>query len=118
ADHQDLHYELDHVIDAVYGGGCRMMLIFRSRPATPAGRALQPLSHRSWKLHCGTSWSRTYPISRLRSADMVHTEASRELARGISDRHRGKKKASWWGAFLDDRQGRPTPTDAYFTPTK
>ena len=43
ADHQDLHYELDHVIDAVYGGGCRMMLIFRSRPATPAGRALQPL---------------------------------------------------------------------------
>jgi hypothetical protein len=43
ADHADLHYELDHLIDAVYGGGCRMMLIFRSRPATPAGRALQPL---------------------------------------------------------------------------
>ena len=41
ADHQDLLYELDHVIDAVYGGGGRMMLIFRSRPATPAGRALQ-----------------------------------------------------------------------------
>ena len=43
ADEPDLGYELDHVIDAVYGGGCRMMLIFRSRPATPAGRALQPL---------------------------------------------------------------------------
>jgi hypothetical protein len=43
ADHPDLHYELDHLLDAVYGGGCRMMLIFRSRPATPAGRALQPL---------------------------------------------------------------------------
>jgi hypothetical protein len=43
ADRPDLHYELDHVIDAVYGGGCRMMLIFRSRPTTPAGRALQPL---------------------------------------------------------------------------
>lgn len=41
--HPDLHYELDHVIDAVYGGGCRIMLIFRSRPATSAGRALQPL---------------------------------------------------------------------------
>ena len=41
ADHPDLHYELDHVIDAVYGSGCRVMLIFRSRPATPAGRALQ-----------------------------------------------------------------------------
>jgi hypothetical protein len=37
------HYELDHVIDAVYGGGCRMMPIFRSRPATPTERALQPL---------------------------------------------------------------------------
>jgi hypothetical protein len=43
ANHPDLHYELDHLLDAVYGGGCRMMLIFRSRPATPAGRALQPL---------------------------------------------------------------------------
>ena len=42
-DHPDLHYELDHVIDAVYGGGTRLMLIFRSRPATSAGRALQPL---------------------------------------------------------------------------
>ena len=42
-EHPDLHYELDHVIDAVHGGGCRIMLIFRSRPATSAGRALQPL---------------------------------------------------------------------------
>jgi hypothetical protein len=42
-DHPDLHYELDHLVDAVYGGSCRMMLIFRSSPATAAGRVLQPL---------------------------------------------------------------------------
>ena len=42
-DHPDLHYELDHLIDAVYGGSCRMMLIFRSSPAAPTGRVLQPL---------------------------------------------------------------------------
>jgi hypothetical protein len=41
--HPDLHYELDHLIDVVYGSGCRMMLIFRSRAKTPAGRALQSL---------------------------------------------------------------------------
>jgi hypothetical protein len=42
-DHPDLRYEVDHVIDAVYGAGCRIMLIFRGRPATSAGRALQQL---------------------------------------------------------------------------
>ena len=42
-EHPELDYELDHLFDAVYGGGCRIMLIFRSRPGTPAGRALQPL---------------------------------------------------------------------------
>jgi hypothetical protein len=42
-DHPDLYYELDHLIDAVYGGSCRMMLIFRSRPSTDPGRVLQPL---------------------------------------------------------------------------
>jgi hypothetical protein len=42
-EHPDLDYELDHLIDAVYGGGCRIMLIIRSRPATSAGQALQPL---------------------------------------------------------------------------
>jgi hypothetical protein len=41
-EHPDLHYEIDHLIDAVHGGGCRMMLIFRSRPETPVGRALHP----------------------------------------------------------------------------
>jgi hypothetical protein len=41
--HPDLQYELDHVIDAVYGGGCRMILILRSSPSTPAGRTLQPV---------------------------------------------------------------------------
>jgi hypothetical protein len=42
-DHPDLRYELDHLIDAVHGGGCRMMLIFRSRPVAETGRVLQPL---------------------------------------------------------------------------
>ena len=37
--HPDLHYELDHLIDAVHGGGSRLALIFRTRPATAAGRA-------------------------------------------------------------------------------
>jgi hypothetical protein len=41
-EHPDLHYELDHLIDAIYGGGCRISLIFRSRPETPAGRAVHP----------------------------------------------------------------------------
>ncbi len=41
-EHPDLHYELDHLIDAVHGGGCRIMLIFRSRPETPAGSARIP----------------------------------------------------------------------------
>ena len=41
-EHPDLHYELDHLIDAVHGGGCRVMVIFRSRPETPVGRALHP----------------------------------------------------------------------------
>ena len=43
AQHPDLHHELDYLIDAVYGGGCRLMLVFRSRPATAAGKTLQPL---------------------------------------------------------------------------
>ena len=42
-DHPDLNYELDYLIDAVYGGSCRMMLIFRSHPATAPGQVLQPL---------------------------------------------------------------------------
>ena len=41
--HPDLHYELDHLIDAVHGGGSRLALIFRTRPATAAGRAAQPM---------------------------------------------------------------------------
>jgi hypothetical protein len=42
-EHPDLHYELDHLIDGIYGGGCRLMLIFRSRPRTAPGETLQPL---------------------------------------------------------------------------
>jgi hypothetical protein len=42
-EHPDLHYELDHLINAVYGGGCRIMLIFRSRSKGATGRALYPL---------------------------------------------------------------------------
>src|SRR6267142_4578973 len=42
AEHPDLHYELDYLIDAIFGGGSRIMLIFRSRPETSVGRALSP----------------------------------------------------------------------------
>jgi hypothetical protein len=35
-----MHYELDHVIDAL-SVGSRLMMIFRSRPETPTGRGLQ-----------------------------------------------------------------------------
>lgn len=42
-EHPDLNYELDHLIDAIYGGGCRLMLICRSRPKTAPGRILQPV---------------------------------------------------------------------------
>jgi hypothetical protein len=38
----DLHYELDHIIDAVHGGGCRVTLIFRARPTADTGRAVLP----------------------------------------------------------------------------
>jgi hypothetical protein len=41
ADQPDLSYELDHLIDGVFGGGCRLMLVFRTRPTTLAGRAIQ-----------------------------------------------------------------------------
>ena len=40
--HPEINYELDHVIDAIYGGGGRMMLIYRTRPHSDVGRALQP----------------------------------------------------------------------------
>jgi hypothetical protein len=43
SEHPDLHHELDHLVDPVYGGGCRLMLIFRSRPTTPVGQAVRPL---------------------------------------------------------------------------
>lgn len=42
-EHPDLDFELDHLVDGVYGGGCRIMLIVRSRPATSVGHAAQPL---------------------------------------------------------------------------
>ena len=40
--HPEFKYELDHLIDAIYGGGCRMTLIYRSRPHSDVGQALQP----------------------------------------------------------------------------
>ena len=43
AQHPDLPYELDHIIDAVTGGGSRLTLVFRSRPETTAVRSLEPL---------------------------------------------------------------------------
>jgi hypothetical protein len=43
AQHPDLSYELDHLIDAVHGGGSRLTLAFRSRPETTTGQSLEPL---------------------------------------------------------------------------
>ncbi len=43
AQHPDLPYELDHLIDAVTGGGSRLTLAFRSRPETTAERSFEPL---------------------------------------------------------------------------
>lgn len=40
--HPEIHYELDHLIDGIYGGGCRLTLVFRSRPHTDVGRAVHP----------------------------------------------------------------------------
>jgi hypothetical protein len=42
ADDPDLAYELDHMIDAIFGGGCRITLAFRSRPVSQVGWAAQP----------------------------------------------------------------------------
>jgi hypothetical protein len=42
ADDPDLAYELDHMIDAIFGGGCRITLAFRTRPVSQVGRAAQP----------------------------------------------------------------------------
>ena len=40
---RDLHYEFDHIIDAVSSGGSRLSLIFRSKPTSVAGRGLSSL---------------------------------------------------------------------------
>ncbi len=39
---RDIHFELDHVIDGIFGGGSRVMLIFRSRPKTQVGKGAHP----------------------------------------------------------------------------
>jgi hypothetical protein len=38
----NIHFDLDHVIESVFGGACRIMLIFRSRPGTQVEKAAQP----------------------------------------------------------------------------
>jgi Polyketide cyclase / dehydrase and lipid transport len=35
-----MRYELDHLVDAVFGAGSRLMLVFRTRTSTSTGRAL------------------------------------------------------------------------------
>ena len=42
SNHPILHYELDYLIDGIYGGGCRMSLIFRSRPRTQVEHVAHP----------------------------------------------------------------------------
>lgn len=41
-EHPELGHELDHLVDGVFGGGCRIMLIVRIQPATSVGHAAQP----------------------------------------------------------------------------
>jgi hypothetical protein len=43
AETRGMHWERDHLIDAVAGGGSRVMLIFRTRPEDGVGRTLQPI---------------------------------------------------------------------------
>ncbi|CAA2141660.1 hypothetical protein HYPP_02681 [Hyphomicrobium sp. ghe19] len=38
----DIDFDLDHVIDGIFGGGSRIMLIFRARPQTQVGKAALP----------------------------------------------------------------------------
>jgi hypothetical protein len=40
AEDRGMRYELDHMVDAVFGAGSRLMLAFRTRPNTAAGRVL------------------------------------------------------------------------------
>ncbi|WP_088342785.1 MULTISPECIES: SRPBCC family protein [Rhodomicrobium] len=39
---QDIHYELDHLMDRVFGADSRILLIFRSYPRSSVGRAVHP----------------------------------------------------------------------------
>lgn len=38
----DIHFDLDYVIESVFGGACRIILIFRSRPETQVEKAALP----------------------------------------------------------------------------
>jgi hypothetical protein len=38
----DIHFELDYVIDGIFGGGSRLLLTFTSRPKTQTGKAAHP----------------------------------------------------------------------------
>jgi hypothetical protein len=42
-DGRGMHWEREYIIDALAGGGSRVMLIFRSRPEGGLGRTMQPL---------------------------------------------------------------------------
>jgi hypothetical protein len=42
-EHRGMNWERGYVIDALAGGGSRVMLIFRSRPEGGVGRTMQPL---------------------------------------------------------------------------
>jgi hypothetical protein len=41
-EHPILHHELDYLIDGIYGGGCRISLIFRSRPRNQVEHVAHP----------------------------------------------------------------------------
>jgi Polyketide cyclase / dehydrase and lipid transport len=41
-EHRIIHYELDYLIDGIYGGECRISLIFRSTPRTQVDHVAHP----------------------------------------------------------------------------
>jgi hypothetical protein len=43
-EHPGFHFELDCLVDGIYGGGCRMSLIFRSRVSSEVQHAAYPLT--------------------------------------------------------------------------
>jgi hypothetical protein len=83
--HPEINYELDHLIDAIYGGGCRMTLIYRSRPHSDVGRALHPFLTPSMQILLRDELERDL-------AELASDVAASEGEKGASEAHsRGRR---------------------------